>query len=322
MIILWQPEYFDSLACVHEFASFLHVHKDSRKVQFVPVCMPSFTVALFLFHTCATIALVPVFSFLVASREHIDWVHTEIPFRARYGYFVAVMFVVFCFGVYLVPSFFLWKFARTQTEQRRRLREQLSTFSVARSRCFLEAHREALVADIAEQFGSVTEFETFIRTGLPQRIDILRRAPVPLLTAMVGAISPFLFMTTLVTGFLRAGDTSIAAHGMIVLPLLWICTDSLALNLVMLLAGCRHKRAHGRRELLGPLASAMIFAGLTACSMGVMFPVLPLWGAVLVLLAMLSAVAALYRRDYAPVGERGAAAVSGEEPGEERRAAP
>jgi hypothetical protein len=213
-------------------------------------------------------------------------------------------------------------------EQRRRLQKQLSTFSVERSRCFLEAHRDALVADIAAQFGSVDAFETFIQSELPQRIRVLRHAPVPLLTTMVGAISHLFLMTSIISSFLRSGDTLTAAHGVLVLPLVWICTDSLALNLVLLLAGRRHTeeagtRASGCRDFVGTLASATIFAGLNAFSMGVILPVLPIWAAVLILLAMLSAVAVLYLRDYASVEEPAGATPQDEERGgEEPRLAP
>jgi len=358
MILLWQPEYFDSLACVHELATFLHAHRGSgqvRRVSVVPVCMPLLTAVLFVFHATATAVIMVLHPLLVCSEWHMDWVDAHVPEGARYAYLVAVHFVMMFFGLYLVPSFFLWRFANAYMDGRRKLREQLATFCVERSKCFLEAHRQALLADIADRFGSVQEFERFIRTELPPVISVLRQAPVPLMTAIVGAISHFFFFTAIIASAIQQGKADVAARGAITLPIVWLCTDSLALNLVLVLAGrvlaserppppttdrsysgrrhasWRHALPHypGRlgsvlrsrivRSLLGPLTSATVFAGLCAIGISVFFPVLPTWGACLVLLGVLAMVALLYNFDYAPrssasCGEASPRAVGGRRP--------
>jgi hypothetical protein len=305
MILLWQPEYFDSLACVHELATFLHAHRDSRRVKrvnVVPVCMPLLTAALFLFHVVATAAVVLLSPHTVFSEWHMEWMETNVSASARYVYLVAVTIVISFSCLYLVPSFLLWRFANFYMKQRRQLQEQLSTFRVEKSKCFLEAHRHALVADIAAQFGSVEAFERFIQSELPQVISVLRQAPVPLLTAMVGAISHLFLLTSVISSALQQGESRVAVNAAMALPMNWLGTDSLALNLVLLLAGrmlaAEKPISPPCKRLLGPLASSMIFASLSSISVDV--TILPIWGMLLILVAILAMAAVLYRQDYMP----------------------
>jgi len=313
MILLWEPTYFDSLPCVHELATFLHVHKDcnsSHRVDVVPVCMPLLTAALFVFHTFATTAWCLLGPCLIASEWHITWVATKIPGLAEWPYIVSCWFVICFFGLFLAPSFFLWNFATKYMKQRRRLQEQLSNFSVEKSRCFLETHRQVLVADIAAQFGSVAAFESFIRKELPRSIPVLRQAPVPLLTAMVGAISHLFLGTKLTCSALQEGQPAIAANFAVAAGVVMLCTDSLALNLVLLLAEKRNAEAEEegeapsfcRRMLEGPLSAATIFASLTALPCSVMVVGVPMYAAVPAALGMLVPVVVLYRRNFAPAG--------------------
>jgi hypothetical protein len=303
MILLWQPEYFDSLACVHELATFLNAHKDSRRVNrvnVVPVCIPLLTAALFLFHVVATAAIVFLSPLTVFSEWHMEWVDTHIPASGRYVNMVTV-YIVICFScLYLVPSFLLWRFANFYMKQRRQLQEQLSNFRVVKSKCFLEAHRQALMVDIAAQFGSVEAFERFIQNELPQEISVLRQAPVPLFTAMVGAISHLFLLTSIISSALRQGESEIAVNAAIALPMNWLGTDSLALNLVCVLAGrmlaAEKPISRACKRLLGPLASSMIFASVSAVSVDV--TVLPIWGMFLIMAGILAMVGFLYRQDY------------------------
>jgi hypothetical protein len=315
MILLWGPGYFDSLACVHEFATFIHVHGDSREVDFVPVYMPLFTVSLFLFHACIIVAQWAVVSALEPEDPSMKWTGTDM-----YSFAVVRLRQSYVHGIFifLVPSFGVWQFARYYMGQRRRLQEQLSSFSVERAGCFLETHREALVADIAEQFGSVATFDRFVQCELPQRVDALRNVPVPLLASMVGAFPALFMYTNIISGALWDGDAQISARALVAIPLVCVCAHWLLLNLVLLLAGqvpaernrrpCSSMRARWCWGLLGPLASAAIAGAVCPVSFMVLCPVLlPIWGAVLILLAMLSAVAALYWQDHAPAKERAAA---------------
>jgi len=138
---------------------------------------------------------------------------------------------------------------------------------------------------------------------LPQRISALRDAPIPLRTAMVGAIPHLFLMTTIFACFLRTGSTTLAQRSVIVLSSIWVCNDILALNLVVRLAGRwltegAGNASPGGGEFLGPLASTVIFAGFNVFSVGAMWwsSYLPQWGAILILLALLSAAAFQHRR--------------------------
>merc|ERR1712217_90701 len=283
MLVMWQPEYFKRTWCVFEMAAFLHM-KGSAKVDMVPLKLPAMASALFLFHFIASLALFLLHPVTIGAPWHVRWaVHTfdTPPLQACYLYGLWVVFLGL--GLYAIPSFFLWTFCKGHVRDRRNLLQELRGFQVANASCSVESDGIFVQAAIRRWFGSLSEFENFVRTDLAAKVEsmLTRRGPVPYKFVLVGSL-PHLFLgiTHSFSSSLQFGELESAMHIAITTTAMTLFTDAISVNLTLRLADTAfgdvdegHSSFFARR-LAGPLATTGIFSIVNAL-IGLMFsPVL------------------------------------------------
>ncbi|CAE8589863.1 unnamed protein product, partial [Polarella glacialis] len=113
LMVLWQPEYLTRVWCVFELAAFafMHSHRADALV-ILPLKLPVLAVSLFIFHFVASVSLVILSPFTFLSEWHAKWIVQNVPAAAQYFYYWHIIFLVCFFGMFLVPSFFLWRFCK------------------------------------------------------------------------------------------------------------------------------------------------------------------------------------------------------------------
>lgn len=277
IVILWQPEYFTRLWCVYEVAAFAFLNPGKHDMlTLLPLKMPLFTLVIFFFHFAASVSLTVLSPLLLFSDWHTTWIVDNIPRDGQYLYLVLAIMIIMFFGLYLIPSYFLWKFCKAHQEDRRRLLAQLRGFCMRQTQCAVEADRELVVGKIERWFGSTEEFERYVREDLYSivQFQLQRHGPMRYRMACVGSIPHLFICITLAVGAAEDGEWQLFRHLALGTPLVCLCTDAIALRLSLLLAGRRLGRGD---RFMGPILVALCFAIVNALSVAVWTPALPLW---------------------------------------------
>jgi len=275
MVILWQPEYFTRLWCVYEVAAFhfLNPHLHGL-LHIVPLKLPLFTVTIFIFHLVASISLTILSPLLLFSSWHAPWVAETIPGRFQYVYLCAVLTCMMFFGLYLVPSFFFWKFCKWHMEDRRLLLDQLQNFSMDQTECFMESDRLLVEGKIQMWFGSTSEFERYVREELYDivHLQLDRHGPMRYRMSVVGALPHFFISSTLGIHALEDGQWNMFWHLLLVMVVIVFCADAIALNLSLRLADTSFGDGVGIHKLTGPASMAFCFAFINGVACGMLTP--------------------------------------------------
>eukprot|EP00928_Gymnodinium_smaydae_P034021 TRINITY_DN24200_c0_g1_i1.p1 TRINITY_DN24200_c0_g1~~TRINITY_DN24200_c0_g1_i1.p1 ORF type:complete len:592 (+),score=22.66 TRINITY_DN24200_c0_g1_i1:62-1837(+) len=280
LVILWQPEYFSRLWCVYEIAAFHHINSDINGIiELVPLKLPLFSLSLFVYHFCASLAVVFLAPFTVFSEWHATWMYHTLPVQVQLPYFLVAVFTMFLFGLYLLPAFFLWKFIEWHMHDRELLLKQLREFSLSKTESSSAADGAILEQKIEIWFGSVANFEHVVRTAIAGLVvrQLEDYGPIPWHLLFVGSLSHFFLGASAVIHSVRQADWETAGRILLIAVVLTFCTDCIGVGLGLRLADRRLGGERAIHKLMGPVCVASIFAFLTSLVAITVSPSFPLW---------------------------------------------
>jgi hypothetical protein len=297
MVVLWQPQYFTRLWCVYELAAFMHINGlDCRRVSFLPLKLSVFAIALSLFHSIATVCFVALLPWTLFHLEHVEWVAETGPEAAQYPYLWLACVVLNFVGLYALTSPLFWVFCRWHMRDRRELLQQVRSFTFESAECLEEGDREFVREQIEHWFGSVAQFEHYVRTALAERVEemLQEQGPVPYGVVTVGSLSHILVSSTIIINALQDGIPNLV-NLCIAFGSICFFTDAIAMRLIMSLAGTTIGSAPSPLgRLCGPLATAMIFSVFLAFPLALVTPAAPQWLAILLVVLEVVVTCKLY----------------------------
>jgi len=235
----------------------------------------------------------------LCSSWHARWIVRTIPQEIQYPYICLCLFVIFTLGLYLVPSVFLWRFAKFHMAQRRLLMKQVREFRVHSTQSF--AGIEETLKLIKQWFGSVLAFEEYIHTEIPYLIESHQKMPMPFRMSLVGCLSHLPLFATYATLAFEDGEDRMGWNFVLTIGSVFVCSDSIALNLILWLtetsSAMRWQSSGGffHQKIAGPVATACTFGVVNAIGASVVCPATPLWVNCLVVFFMCVALIWVYR---------------------------
>ena len=175
-------------------------------------------IALWLFHTVASVGIVYVGSLSVFSRWFAELTCSLVP---NEGWQIVLIFVCcssVLFSCYACVMWYLYDVLLMRIRNYELLHKQLSTFEVANLNCAVESDRAVVHEQIKRLFGSIDKFEELVRTkvapfisrgavtSMPYALILLASSPhVWLLTESL-ALWPNLHMLATTIGIVGSGD--------------------------------------------------------------------------------------------------------------------
>jgi len=177
--------------------------------------------------------------------------------------------------------------------------QQVRSFTFDNAQCLEESDRDYVRGRIEGWFGGVPQFEEYVQTTLAQHVERLlkQQGPIPYRVVAFGSLSHFLIATT---WFISAVVDGIPGLFNLAVAFIGMCTsDAIAIGCIMRLANTSFgDHANGKsflqRQVVGPLATSVIFSLSIAVYGGFLTPAAPAWLAGLVLVIGLTLSCVLY----------------------------
>mmetsp|Transcript_41259 Transcript_41259/g.68649 ORF Transcript_41259/g.68649 Transcript_41259/m.68649 type:complete len:564 (-) Transcript_41259:170-1861(-) len=178
-LILWDKTYCSRLWCMYEVASFLALHPVGH-LHLVPITSVLPVLALWIFHTLATIGIAYVGAQIIFARWFMSLCQEYLPNPAAQ---VALLFVlassILCV-CYACVCWFVYDQVLTHMSAIEKLHQQLGSFAVANLQCAVEQDRAVVEKEIKRLFGSCQKFESVVRNQVaPQLVKDVGVLTIP-----------------------------------------------------------------------------------------------------------------------------------------------
>jgi len=158
LTILWSDDYFERLWCVFEIAAFAHSMRESEKsIEFKPLWIPPFLVGL----TACNVLVVMGCAMLLGS----PLFYTNFMVLGE-SLGLAVVWAVCT----IVPGLFICSLTRRKLRRVQSLLEWIATFRIDQTKVTDERDRRVLYRQIRRMFGSLTDFEEYVRTDFRETV--------------------------------------------------------------------------------------------------------------------------------------------------------